>query len=86
MKIISSLLVSDMYISYFNNELREEIIKKLKEVLLQNNNVLDITFIYFISILHATCLYKNIFSKEYKKQVKSRMKDLIVDEPIGKRV
>lgn len=73
-------------VTYFNNEVREEIISKLKGVLLQNNNVPDKAFMYFISILRATSSYKDIFGKGYKKQVKSRMKDLIIDEPIGKWV
>ncbi|MFX1276994.1 MAG: GPP34 family phosphoprotein [Promethearchaeota archaeon] len=73
-------------VTNFNNELREEIINKLKDVLLQNKNISDKTFMYFISILRATSLYKDIFGKEHKKQVKSRMKELSIDEPIGKIV
>ena len=70
----------------FNNDLSEEIINMLKEVLLQNNNVPDKTFMYFLSILRATSYYKEILGKENKKQVKSRLKELIIKEPIGKSV
>ena len=70
----------------FNDDVSEEIINMLKEVLLKNNNVPDKTFMYFLSILKATCYYKEILGKEHKKQVKSRMKELIIKEPIGKCV
>jgi len=73
----------------FNDDVSEEIINKLKEVLLENNNVPDKTFMYFLSILRATSVYisyKKILGKEHKKQVKSRMKELIINEPIGKLV
>ena len=70
----------------FNDDVSEEIINMLKEVLLKNNNVPDKTFMYFLSILRATSYYKEILGKEYKKQVKSRMKELIIKEPIGKCV
>ena len=70
----------------FNDGVSEEIINKLKEVLLQNSNVPDKTFMYFLSILKATSYYKEILGKEHKKQVKSRMKELINKEPIGKLV
>jgi hypothetical protein len=76
----------DFTVTNFNNELREEIMNELKGVLLHNNNVFDKAFMYFISILRATNSYKDIFGKEYKKQVKFRMKELLIDEPIGKMV
>ena len=41
---------------------------------------------YFLSILRATSYYKEILGKENKKQVKSRLKELIIKEPIGKSV
>lgn len=78
--------IYDFTVSNFNNEIREEIINKLKEVLLQNSNIPDTTFMYFLSILQATSYYKEILGKKYKKQVKSRMKELIIKEPIGKYV
>ncbi|MFW9989395.1 MAG: GPP34 family phosphoprotein [Candidatus Odinarchaeota archaeon] len=86
LSIIKKRFFYDFTVSNFNNEIREEIINKLKEVLLQNSNISDKTFMYFLSILQATSLYKNILGKEYKKQVKSRMKELIIKEPIGKLV
>jgi len=49
-------------------------------------NVSDLAFMYFISILRATSIYKDILGKEYKKQVKSRLNELFIDEPIGKIV
>jgi len=78
--------IYDFTVLNFNHDLSEEIINKLKEVLLQNNNVPDKTFMYFLSILRATSYYKEILGKEHKKQVKSRMKELINKEPIGKLV
>ena len=37
---------------------------------------------------HSSQLYSfnDIFGKEYKKQIKLRLKELIGDEPIGKQV
>jgi len=86
LSIIKKRFYYDFTVSNFNNEIREELMNKLKEVLLQNINVPDKTFMYFLSILRATKRYKEILGKEYKKQVKSRMKELIIKEPIGKCV
>ena len=69
----------------FNDDVSEEIINMLKEVLLKNNNVPDKTFMYFLIILKETTnFYGDILGKEYKKQVKYRLKELIIEEPIGK--
>ena len=70
----------------FNDNVSEEIINKLTEVLLHNNNVPDKKFMYFLSILRGTSYYKEILGKQHKKQVKSRMKELVNKEPIGKKV
>lgn len=79
-------LTFDFTVLNFNNYLSEEIFNMLKEIVLRNNTVPDETFMYFLSILRGTSLYKNILGKEYKKQVKSLMKELIIKEPIGKIV
>ena len=76
----------DFTVLNFNNDLSEEIFNMVKKVLLQNNAVPDTTFMYFLSILQGTLVYKKILGKENKKQVKYRMKDLSIDEPIGKKV
>lgn len=76
----------DFKVLNFNNDLSEEITNMVKEVLLQNNNVPDKSFMYFLSLLKGTNTYKEILGKDNKKQVKSRMKELIINEPIGKIV
>jgi len=79
---------SFMYFSVtnINNDIREDIIIKLKKVILENGPVPDKPFWYLISLLRATNGYSHFFGKEYRSQVKSIVKKLIIDEPIGKRV
>ena len=73
-------------IEYVNEEIKEAVENKLKEVLLGDHYVPNKAMWYLISLLRATNRYRHIFGSEYKHQVKSRIKQLIIDEPIGKSV
>lgn len=73
-------------VDFVNNDIREKVFNNIREILLENKALPDKSSWYVLSLLRATSSYKDIFGKEYKKQVKNRMKELIGDEPIGKGV
>jgi len=73
-------------VEFVNDELREKVFNNIREILLENKPLSDKSSWYVLSLLRATSSYRDIFGKEYKKQVKNRMKELIGNEPIGKGV
>jgi hypothetical protein len=85
---MSAFTKSFMYftVTYVNNDIREAVIDKLKDVLLENQTVPNKAIWYLISLLRATNRYRHFFGKEYRSQVKSKIKEIIVDEPIGNSV
>jgi len=73
-------------VDFVNNDLREKVFNNIREILLENKPLPDKSSWYVLSLLKATSSYESIFGKKYKKQVKSRMKEIIGNEPIGKSV
>ncbi len=73
-------------VEYVNQEIQNAVIDKLREVLLQNLYVSNKAIWYLISLLRATNGYRHILGVENRNQVKARIKELIIDEPIGKSV
>ncbi|MFX1427363.1 MAG: GPP34 family phosphoprotein [Promethearchaeota archaeon] len=86
MSITIKGFIPQITVDFFDKGIRENIVNTVKKILINDSPVPDKHFWYFLSLLRATRSFKDILGKNHKKEVKTRLKKLVADEPIGKQV